>query len=100
MFVTNTDACRCTGTILANDILPKAYASIARNIDFNGLDPKRVVASNADAAALMFASREPKDQFDIIDLDPYGAPVLFLDSAVQVGFFRLVAAEPPLFVQI
>jgi len=71
-------------TILANDILPKAYQSIARNIEFNNLDPKRVIASNADAAALMFNSRKPEDQFDVIDLDPYGAPTLFLDAAVQV----------------
>jgi len=70
-------------TILANDILPKAYQSIARNIEFNNLDPKRVIASNADAAALMFNSRKPEDQFDVIDLDPYGAPTLFLDAAVQ-----------------
>lgn len=71
-------------TILANDILPKAYESIANNIKFNGLDSNRVQATNEDAVELMFNSRKPEDQFDVIDLDPYGAPTIFLDSAVQV----------------
>ena len=39
-----------------------------------------------DASALMHASKLNKDtQFDVIDLDPYGSPTPFLDSALQVG---------------
>ena len=71
-------------TILANDILPKAYECISRNIKFNNLDPSRVIASNANAVDLMVGSRKEEDQFDVIDLDPYGAPTIFLDSDVQV----------------
>ena len=33
---------------------------------------------------LMYEHREPfSRQFDVIDLDPYGSPTKFLDSAVQ-----------------
>ena len=36
------------------------------------------------ASMLMYEHREPfSRQFDVIDLDPYGSPTKFLDSAVQ-----------------
>jgi hypothetical protein len=56
------DVCVALAPALPNRIaatidVDQAYRSIKRNIEFNGLDPARVVASNADAVALMFASR-------------------------------------------
>ena len=30
-----------------------------------------------------YKHRQPTTQFDVIDLDPYGTPVQFLDGAVQ-----------------
>ena len=33
---------------------------------------------------LMYEHREPfTNRFDVIDLDPYGSPSIFLDSAIQ-----------------
>ena len=69
--------------IVANDLLPAAVETIRRNILFNGIDPKLVVASQGDAIKIMYDSKNRPDKFDVIDLDPYGAPTVFLDSAVQ-----------------
>lgn len=44
---------------------------------------------------LMYQHRSKSDQFDVIDLDPYGCPSIFLDSAVQAvkdGGLLLVTA--------
>ena len=35
----------------------------------------------------MYNHRKKEDQFDVIDLDPYGSAAIFLDGAVQVFFF-------------
>ncbi|KAI3734787.1 hypothetical protein L6452_14266 [Arctium lappa] len=52
-----------------------------RNIKFNGSVASEKVESNlADARVYMLTY--PKE-FDVIDLDPYGSPSMFLDSAVQ-----------------
>lgn len=32
---------------------------------------------------LMYEHRDPLNHFDVIDIDPYGSPIVFLDSAVQ-----------------
>lgn len=31
----------------------------------------------------MYQSKAEKKPFDVIDLDPYGSPAIFLDAAVQ-----------------
>lgn len=36
------------------------------------------------SSMLMYEHREPfSERFDVVDLDPYGSPTQFLDSAVQ-----------------
>lgn len=69
--------------VLANDVEAAAVESIKRNIDFNGLDPELVQVKHADAALTMMLNREPCNQFDLVDLDPFGSPAQFLDGAVQ-----------------
>lgn len=32
---------------------------------------------------LMYEMRGKKERYDVIDLDPYGSPAVFLDAAVQ-----------------
>ena len=32
---------------------------------------------------LMYEHKDPLKQFTVVDLDPYGSPSVFLDSAVQ-----------------
>ncbi|KAI9153493.1 hypothetical protein LWI28_012240 [Acer negundo] len=52
-----------------------------RNIKFNGsLACSKVESHLADARVYMLS--HPKE-FDVVDLDPYGSPSVFLDSAVQ-----------------
>jgi tRNA (guanine26-N2/guanine27-N2)-dimethyltransferase len=69
--------------VLANDYDASAVESIRRNVEFNGLDASLVQACHADAALTMMMHREAGKQFDLVDLDPFGSPAAFLDSAVQ-----------------
>ena len=65
--------------IVANDMDPTVVESMRRNIEFNGVE-SRVETSEGDARAVMLNS---KHAFDVVDLDPYGAPVQLLDSAME-----------------
>jgi tRNA (guanine26-N2/guanine27-N2)-dimethyltransferase len=58
-----------------NDLNPKAVALIRENAALNGVDAE--VASQ-DARQLMSMRR-----FDYVDLDPFGPPVAYADSAVS-----------------
>eukprot|EP01029_Cantina_marsupialis_P011852 TRINITY_DN26357_c0_g1_i1.p1 TRINITY_DN26357_c0_g1~~TRINITY_DN26357_c0_g1_i1.p1 ORF type:complete len:560 (+),score=168.05 TRINITY_DN26357_c0_g1_i1:40-1719(+) len=66
--------------IIVNDIDKEAVAAITKNIEANGIDTKRVVPNCGDAVMVMHQNRET---FDVVDLDPFGAPTIFLDSAIQ-----------------
>ncbi|XP_053978045.1 tRNA (guanine(26)-N(2))-dimethyltransferase [Hylaeus volcanicus] len=66
--------------IVANDISAKAVESIKKNVQYNEVE-NLVTPSHEDATLLMYQSR--KECFDVIDLDPYGCPTIFLDGAVQ-----------------
>lgn len=71
------------GTVIANDFSEKAFHSIQGNVEHNSV-VDRVVPSMREASMLMYEHREPiSERFDVIDLDPYGSPSVFLDSAVQ-----------------
>lgn len=70
--------------IYANDIDPCAVESIRRNAEFNKLSEGIIEATQGDASAHMYAHSHSTDQrFDVIDIDPFGSPAQFLDSAVQ-----------------
>uniref|UniRef100_A0A914C3Q4 tRNA (guanine(26)-N(2))-dimethyltransferase n=2 Tax=Acrobeloides nanus TaxID=290746 RepID=A0A914C3Q4_9BILA len=70
------------GYICANDFSDNAVASINRNVKVNGVE--NIVTSNfGDAVEVMMAHRGIDKRFHAVDLDPYGSPSLFLDSAVQ-----------------
>ncbi|CAG5134674.1 unnamed protein product [Candidula unifasciata] len=68
--------------VIANDFDKNAVAFIERNIEKNEIS-HLVKARHGDAAMGMYEHRQESDQFDVIDLDPYGSPSIFLDSAVQ-----------------
>lgn len=51
------------------------------NFDLNQLDPTKYKQTLEDAN-LMLINRKKDMQFDIIDLDPYGSVVPFLDASV------------------
>lgn len=81
--------------ITANDFDKKAVELIKQNIKLNSLEGL-VNASCDDAAAFMYSTlKNRKNQFDCIDLDPYGSPTPFLDAtlrSIKNGGLLLVTA--------
>ncbi|MCJ7450547.1 MAG: tRNA (guanine(10)-N(2))-dimethyltransferase [Candidatus Nanohaloarchaeota archaeon QJJ-9] len=63
--------------VTANDLKPEAYENIQKNAKINGLD---LETTNQDANALMSSRRK---EYDFIDIDPFGSPLKFADSAVR-----------------
>ncbi|KAF0691189.1 Aste57867_17537 [Aphanomyces stellatus] len=70
-------------SILVNDLDPAAVISIKRNIEYNNLSTEKLIPNEEDATAVMYRHRKEADNFDVIDLDPYGSASIFLDGAVQ-----------------
>eukprot|EP00919_Chromeraceae_sp_WS-2016_P049672 GHVR01117588.1.p1 GENE.GHVR01117588.1~~GHVR01117588.1.p1 ORF type:complete len:159 (+),score=6.73 GHVR01117588.1:737-1213(+) len=67
--------------VYANDISPASHKLMKDNFELNGLDPQKYKMTLEDANLLL--QNYKKDiMFDIIDLDPYGSVVPFLDSSV------------------
>ncbi len=64
--------------VLANDINPTAYELIKKNISLNNLDNSLITAVNLSAHNLLI-----ERNFDFIDIDPFGSPVQFMDSALR-----------------
>ncbi|KAL9049514.1 MAG: hypothetical protein Q9162_007185 [Coniocarpon cinnabarinum] len=67
----------------ANDLSAEATDSIKVNVEHNRLSEK-IKVTTGDARGLMYnliSSKDPK--YDVIDLDPYGTAVPFLDAAIQ-----------------
>jgi len=62
--------------ITINDWNPKAYELIKKNI--KKLEPENIVAKNSNLNTLL-----SDNKFDYIDIDPFGSPVYFIDSAIR-----------------
>lgn len=70
--------------VIINDLDEDAVKLAKENINFNNVpDDGSLSVKLGDATALMYNSRDPKEQFDVIDLDPYGSAAPFLDGAMQ-----------------
>lgn len=65
--------------IVANDLLPDAVKLINDNIKYNNLQDK-VVANHGDAIKYMGSTNM---KFHVVDLDPYGTAMPFIDGAIQ-----------------
>ncbi|KAK3765031.1 hypothetical protein RRG08_023550 [Elysia crispata] len=68
--------------IIANDFDKNAVEFIKRNIEKNDLS-HIMMAKHGDAAMGMYESKAEENLFDVVDLDPYGSPSIFLDATVQ-----------------
>ncbi|XP_031492718.1 probable tRNA (guanine(26)-N(2))-dimethyltransferase 2 isoform X1 [Nymphaea colorata] len=69
------------GSVIAIDNDKVAFEACKQNIKLNGsFACSKVEPELADARVYMLT--RPKE-FDVVDLDPYGSPSIFLDSAVQ-----------------
>jgi tRNA (guanine26-N2/guanine27-N2)-dimethyltransferase len=69
-------ACESGNKVYLNDANQDAFEAINRSAELNSLD---VSVSNLDANRFTL---ENKGLFDFIDIDPFGSPVPFLDSAL------------------
>ena len=70
------------GRVLLGDINYHAYELAQHNISRNGLQGK-IVLEHKDANNMLSSNASPKKRFDIVDIDPFGTPVPYLDSAVR-----------------
>ncbi|KAG4914717.1 hypothetical protein JHK87_052274 [Glycine soja] len=69
------------GQVIAVDNDKASVEACRRNIKFNGsVAASKVESHLADARVYMLTHAK---EFDVVDLDPYGSPSVFLDSAVQ-----------------
>jgi len=82
--------------VLVNDINEKAYLLAKYNVEMNGLG-KRVMVRKLDANLLLARYAAPYKRFDAVDIDPFGSPAPFLDSAVRAirdgGLLALTATD-------
>jgi tRNA (guanine26-N2/guanine27-N2)-dimethyltransferase len=82
--------------VVGNDVNPQAVALTRLNVARNGLSAVFTV-HNVDAHALLEGHARPKRRFDVIDLDPFGSPSPFLDSALRAtkrgGLLALTATD-------
>lgn len=62
----------------ANDADPTALAAIEQGRDANQVRAARLRTVHGDAHAFLAARR-----YDVVDIDPYGSPMPFLDAAVR-----------------
>ncbi len=67
------------GAVYANDGSAAAAASIRNNLKLNRIIGRKAVVSNEEANIFLLKNRP----FDYIDIDPFGTPVVFIDSAVK-----------------
>ena len=82
--------------VVMNDINPKAYELVRYNVEKNGLSG-RILVANEDANLLLSRYAAPRKRFDFIDIDPFGSPVLYTDSAIRAlrngGLLALTATD-------
>ncbi|MBI2085105.1 MAG: hypothetical protein HYT71_01165 [Candidatus Aenigmarchaeota archaeon] len=74
-YAKETDAVK----VFANDASEDAVGYIKKNVSANKVD-RKVTASRSGANAFLSSH---KKQFDLIDIDPFGSPVYFLDELAK-----------------
>lgn len=87
---------RNVGQVVMNDINKNAVQIALYNALMNDIGNKTVVEKK-DANLLLSEHAAPRNRFDAIDLDPFGSPVPYVDSAVRAlrdhGFLALTATD-------
>lgn len=82
--------------IVLNDISKEAAKLAKFNVERNNL-ANRISVANEDANLLLSCYAAPRKRFDYIDVDPFGSPVPYMDSAVRAlrdkGLLALTATD-------
>lgn len=82
--------------VVVNDISSDAATLASFNVSMNGLADK-VLVDNKDANLLLSSYAAPRKRFDYVDIDPFGSPVLYIDSALRAlrngGLLALTATD-------
>ncbi|KAJ3319067.1 RNA methyltransferase tRNA(m5U54)methyltransferase [Blyttiomyces sp. JEL0837] len=68
--------------IIANDMDKVAVEAIQRNVKFNMVEDK-VQPNQGDANLVMYQAMANGQRYHVIDLDPYGTAVPFIDAAIK-----------------
>lgn len=69
-------------SVIINDVNPKAYEIEKMNVELHNLQEK-IQVFNEDANLLLTKNASSGKRFDVVDVDPFGSPTSFLDSAVR-----------------
>lgn len=84
--------------VVINDLSVKANEQAKDNCQRNNVDMSKVDIQNQDANSLMYNTKFP-NQYDVIDLDPYGTVSPFLDAAMQAitngGLLCVTSTDAP-----
>jgi len=69
--------------IYINDINPVAVELIKKNLELNEIEPKQVEVFNKDANLLFSEISRSSALPDVISIDPFGTPNLYIDSVFK-----------------
>ncbi len=82
--------------VALNDINPEAVKVAGFNAELNGVTD-RVEVTNEDANLFLSRHAAPRKRFDYVDIDPFGPPVPYMDSAIRSlrngGLLALTATD-------
>ncbi len=76
-------ALEANAKVYASDIDSKAVKLAKVNIEINNVDGN-VLIEKMDANSYMYRLRENGVRVDLVDIDPFGSPIPFIDAAAQV----------------
>jgi len=68
--------------VVISDISERAVKLAKYNVRLNGLQD-HVKVQHKDANCLLSCHGAPRKRFDVVDVDPFGSPVPYLDSAIR-----------------
>ncbi len=68
--------------VVVSDINERSFKLAQHNVHLNGLQDL-VTIKHMDANCLLSCHGAPHRRFDIVDIDPFGSPVPYVDSAVR-----------------
>jgi tRNA (guanine26-N2/guanine27-N2)-dimethyltransferase len=82
--------------VVMGDINEQAFGLASYNVKMNGLQ-RRVTVKKKEANSVMSSYSARHKRFDVVDIDPFGSPVPFIDSAVRAvrngGLIALTATD-------